>query len=544
MAYSDVASHQSDGYHLRTTNSSSSDDDYSKEADSALLEVGLRGCGAGSSKNPRQWPWRSWLRRALRKLSPSFLHPWIRRKQHGGWELHPNPKPNPLSSTAWLDGLRGYAAFFVVWHHISLLYFPWSLHGGYEGRETDRLLQLPIVRLAISGAPHVFVFFVISGYALSHKTLRLLQEGGADKGEEAYAALASSAFRRHPRLFVPPVVLCLPVPLLAYAGWLGGQMPGAAAKAIDPTPLASLSEQFVDYARAALELADPLAHRDGWTWVYNTSLWTLPHEFRGSLLVYGALLALSRCNSIVRLLLTASMAVWALYHVHWPQFLFLSGMLLADSRLHSSHHTQGEEDPGSSSTLDGEWKSAAVSKHTNGWKSTVTCKWSNRFLQATIQVMSYLFILYVLGTPPWHLGGDKTPGYIWLAQHVPSRYIDAKLADYFWPSIAAVALVFVLDRSPLLQRLFMTPFARYLGRISYSLYLVHIPILQGLGLWAGQFFVGLMGPETDSGYVAGVAAAVVVVWALVVWAADLGWRFVDAPAVRFAGWAHRMVTMR
>ncbi|KAK8868914.1 acyltransferase family-domain-containing protein [Apiospora arundinis] len=562
MAYANSASFLSGGYHLltaRSSSSSSSDHDYSKESRSASLEDGLCESGAvGSTTSPRQWPWRVWFRRALRELSPSFFHPWIRRKQYGSKGLEPESEPKPISPTAWLDGLRGYAAFFVVWHHISLIFFSWSLHDGYAGRETDHLLQLPIVRLAISGPPQVFVFFVISGYALSYKPLKLLRDAGGSSSRKCrtqekeetptasfYAALASSAFRRHPRLFIPAIVMSLPVPLLAYSRWFGMQMPGAAVKAIDPTPLETLGAQFMDYLHAALELADPLAHRDDWTWDYNTTLWTLPHEFRGSLLVYGALLALSRCRNGVRMFLVAFMAAWALYFAHWPQFLFLSGMLLADLRLRSHRGTQEEEDERcDSSMFDGEWKPAAVAQHSSGWNSVVSHTWPSKYLQAMIQVTSYLCVLYVLSAPPWHLGGDKVPGYIWLAQRVPSQWVDAELPDYFWAGIAAVALIFILDRSPLLQRLFTTPFARYLGRVSYSLYLVHGPILSSFGWWLGKSLTDLTGPETDSGYIVGIAATVVVFWVVVIWAADLGWRFVDAPAVRFAAWAHRKVASR
>lgn len=106
MAYANSASFLSGGYHLltaRSSSSSSSDHDYSKESRSASLEDGLCESGAvGSTTSPRQWPWRVWFRRALRELSPSFFHPWIRRKQYGSKGPEPECEPRPISPTAWL----------------------------------------------------------------------------------------------------------------------------------------------------------------------------------------------------------------------------------------------------------------------------------------------------------------------------------------------------------------------------------------------------------------------------------------------------------
>ncbi|KAK8059907.1 hard surface-induced protein [Apiospora saccharicola] len=538
------ASPQSTEYHLMTTSSSTSDDGHPQEEESILVEAELHETSSGhAASSLSRKPGKGRLRQALIELLPSFLHPSSR--QHGGEE-----PPRPMSSTAWLDGLRGYAAFFVVWHHISLLWFSWSLHDGYAGLETDHLLQLPILRLAISGPPHVFIFFVVSGYALSHKTLRLLRATNKPATEESYAALASSAFRRHPRLFIPPVVLNLPTVLIAYAGLFGGsqegggQMPGAALKSIDPKAFETLGAQLGDYVRTALELVDPLAHRPDWPWAYNPATWTLPHEFHGSLLVYGVLLALSRCKNSVRLLAVVGVASWALYFVYWPEFLFLGGILLADLRLQSRRGTQeaGEEDEEKSSTISGEWKPAGTCSNT-GWKSVVSRTASNRYLQTTIQITMYVLALYVLGAPKWDRGGDKASGYVWLAQLVPSQYVAAGKPDHFWGPIAAVALIFILDRSPLLQRLFTTAVAKYLGRISYSLYLVHGPLLHCLGWWAGKFFLGFTGSGTNSSYVLGVTCAVIVLWVVTIWVADLGWRYVDAPAVRFAAWVHRKVAL-
>lgn len=110
-----------------------------------------------------------------------------------------SPKKKPtVRPTAWLDGLRGFAAFLVYWHHNML----WS-HGGkgnfifenafgYEGRHY--FATLPFVRIFFSGGHFaVAIFFVISGYVLSVKGLGLIQKGqtqhAADGlGQRSFAA--------------------------------------------------------------------------------------------------------------------------------------------------------------------------------------------------------------------------------------------------------------------------------------------------------------------------------------------------------------------
>lgn len=59
-------------------------------------------------------------------------------------------------------------------------------------------IRLPIIRILISGPALVAIFFVVSGYAISHKALKLSHKGRyADVG----ISLFSSVFRRHTRLF-------------------------------------------------------------------------------------------------------------------------------------------------------------------------------------------------------------------------------------------------------------------------------------------------------------------------------------------------------
>ncbi|KAI0841075.1 acyltransferase family-domain-containing protein [Hypoxylon sp. FL0890] len=474
-----------------------------------------------STPRKRQWKLAIGVHaKKLILLLPSFLHP-----------SDPNAPPRDLHRTAWLDGLRGISAFFVVWHHISLIFFPWDLHNGWTS-STDPFIRFPIIRLAISGLPNVMVFFVISGYALSYKPLRLLRQ---DRLLDAYSALASSAFRRHPRLFVTAVVLCLPCILIAYKGLYGDgeRMPGAAVPALDPPRCDTLWQQILDFANAVAQLCDPFTG-DGIGWIYNNALWTLPIEFRSSLVVFGLLLALSRLDNGVRMLVVFGVALYCLCFVHWAEFLFVGGMLSADLQFHFAERDEYDRPSDCETGIRGPRSWTRVSAALRWWRCVVAC----RVLKITTSLVSFLGALYLLGMPKLERGGAETPGFKVLAYLIPERWRAAGSPDHFWLSIAAVWLVFSIDRAPFLQRIFTCRFAQYLGRISYSLYLVHLSILHSLGFRIGKLLVESTGSDTELRYFAGVVVAVVIFWSITIWVADLGWRFVDAKVVRFASWVY------
>lgn len=132
-----------------------------------------------------------------------------------------NKKPRRISPTSYLDGLRGVAAFFVVIHHHSIAMTSTSQFGwGYTGdaKIDDVPVQpnwfwlLPFVRVVHAGRFMVVIFFVLSGYVLSHRSLKLARQG---KHIELLDSLASSVFRRWLRLHVPVIASCFLAFMLA-----------------------------------------------------------------------------------------------------------------------------------------------------------------------------------------------------------------------------------------------------------------------------------------------------------------------------------------
>jgi len=110
-------------------------------------------------------------------------------------------KPRKLYATSYLDGV---AALFVVIHHYALQYTATSPQGWHMGAQGTHnwFFQLPLVRVIHSGRFMVTIFFVISGYVLSYRSLKLAREG---KHEQLLDSLGSSVFRRWIRLHFPVI---------------------------------------------------------------------------------------------------------------------------------------------------------------------------------------------------------------------------------------------------------------------------------------------------------------------------------------------------
>lgn len=113
-------------------------------------------------------------------------------------------KPRKLYPTSYLDGLRGVAALFVVFHHYAINFTASSFDGWHTGEpgSHDWFFLFPLVRVIHSGRFMVIIFFIISGYVLSLQGLKLARSG--DK-EKLLDSLTSSVFRRWIRLHVPVI---------------------------------------------------------------------------------------------------------------------------------------------------------------------------------------------------------------------------------------------------------------------------------------------------------------------------------------------------
>lgn len=467
------------------------------------------------------------LHRALVGITPSFLQHWVE-------EVH-SPPPR-LHAIAALDGLRGWACMLVFNFHFFFTYTHKTMTGWGFGGENWGFHHLPIIHLLISGHVMVAIFFVISGYVLSHKPLKLMR---SNSWEQVFHTLASASFRRALRLYIPALVgifvVFIAVLLGAYDYSIAVRDAGHTVRGINeehPEIFSSSSKQFWNCYATVVRLMDP------WNWGlyyndYNPQLWTIPVEFRCSIVLFLTMLVTSRLRARCRLSLVAALLWFCVRWGRWDVVLFLSGMFMAELDLacglwdpspSSASDQRDPEDP-----EDPEKTTAATTSRSRVARSVAR---HHRLIWLGIFILG----LYLASSP--NTGAANTPGYRLLYRLTPETYPEP---HRFLQSLGAITIVASINHSADLQRAFTNSLAQYLGRISFAFYIVHGPILHSLGYSIMPNIWLMTGKETDARYCAGFVVGYAICLAVSVWAGDVFWRAVDVPSVRFSRWVESRV---
>jgi peptidoglycan/LPS O-acetylase OafA/YrhL len=262
--------------------------------------------------------------------------------------------------------------------------------------------------------------------------------------------------------------------------------------------------------------------------IYDVHTWTLPVEFRCSIILFITLVGIVRCGPKLRAVTLLGMVVYCHYSDFWHGWLFFAGSFLAQLKFiqddcpelrEVSLPTQADDlltIPHDSPEEDLELSRADITR----------------------------FVLFVTGlyllSAPDSGAANFSPGYILLtAKLCPPTWLES------WRA---------LHSNSYLRWLFSNPVSRYLGNISYALYLVHGPIVHMLGFWLvpwmwdhvigrdlelgrkGWYGMGMWGKEL------GFVYAFVIVTVVTVWCADLFWRGVDKKCVMLAKWVEARCT--
>jgi len=478
--------------------------------------------GSGSPGDRGTFPWLSDGSLGSGLPAKWNVFRWLR---HLLWPISTGEPSKPLRPTAYLDGLRGFCAFLVyihhheLWAHGAFNYFKsLSFENAFGWRGEYYFATFFGIRNFFTGG-HLAVgsFYVISGYVLTVKPLQLIQSGELAKlGDN----LASAFFRRWFRLFIPLIVTTF----IYVTSWhVFGYWNFNCA------PKATIGEEWWNWYVEFKNFS--FLFKEGPPWVtYNTHLWSIPLEMRGSMVVFMASLALSRATTKARLICEAFMAFYFLYIVDgFYCALFMAGMLQCDLDL--------------------------LARRSDGYFPS--------FLRRLEPYKT--FIYYHLFVMAMWLGGvpsgttniedvRNNPGWYWMSFLKPQAVYDPK---WFYLFFGANMLVACIPRISWLKRFFESRFCQFLGRISFALYLVHGPILAALGdriyhvvgwvrtagdhttelnWWANRFPLPKIGP-----YGLEIAFLVphIILLPLTLWMADVVTRMVDEPSVKFAAWLYK-----
>lgn len=451
---------------------------------------------AHASRPSRKFSSRSCFRR-LRELH--VLQKILCYPSHGFLTIKP---------TSWLDGVRGVAAVEVFIFHAMGCWFSIvpAWHSNEDPTIDANIFQFPLIRtFFVSGGAAVCVFFVLSGYVLTHKSLRWIREGSR---HQVYPALASSMFRRGFRLYLPPILITFCEMLVTRFGFIPPLN-------FNFVPEATLFAQFMDWVVDTFNFVNPvhnfrtalqgtIVHTK-----YDVVIWTIPLEFFGSFVCYTLLLILVWIpTNRVRMALVVTFSGFCMYIGSWNLFCFSSGMLLAD-------FTLGQDE-----------------------NMTTPSPHSSR--RGILWTILFAISFYIAGFPTILYGETPMPGFETLLSLTP-KTLNLEDRARFWWSISGVCLLLSISQLARLKRLFETTFCQYLGRIAFSLYLVHEFCLVLFGLALQRFMKGLAGLESNAGADNLWFWVVCLVWyimftILVFALAARVEKWVDAPSVRFARW--------
>ncbi|KAJ6782694.1 hypothetical protein PWT90_02456 [Aphanocladium album] len=450
-------------------------------------------------------------------LTPSFLS-----------STHAKRLSQPrLTSTSYIDGLRGYAALIVVIFHTSLIYSSDIVFFSYglDGRNLNPL-QLPVVRLLYSGHGMVSMFFVLGGYVNALKPLSLIRAGNL---ADLAPALSSSLLRRVVRLCLPPLASTLAVALTVYAGlWEPARANLDRIRFTDgfPPRHATLAAELYNWCREMAKQFDLSAQP--YFSNYDTHLWTVPTELRAGLVVVIVLLMLARCTTRARLMILTLVAAYTVGLGKWEMALYLAGAGLAELDMMRPQS-------GSSSPILGSLPTVAVAeKPTTGLPLQEK---RPRYLRLALLTFASLFLL---SCPSEAI--DRSPGYRLILKAVPSSLSDQPMR--FIHGVGAILAVYTLSQSKTLQKPFTSSLSQYLGSISFSLYIVHGPVLHMVSFAVVPALWRIIGSDTDFRYNVAVFAGNGISYLILLWVADLFYTHVDMSAVKLSRQFEQAVTTR
>lgn len=370
-----------------------------------------------------------------------------------------------------LEGLRGVAAIAVVLYHCLQAFYPFAIYGALyktqplqHMRFEDNYYGTPLAALT-NGVFAVAIFFVLSGFVLS---IGFFQTKRVE-------LVRRMAMNRYVRLMLPAlasVLICWVVIKLGLASRI---------QAADINSSHWLYERWEGFDLGLLSalqqgLIGIFTNFSNSDKLFNPVLWTMTTEFVGSFIVFAFLLLFA--GSKYRWL-----AYGALFVALFNSWIvgFIAGMLLADL-----------------------------------YSSGVIRRARRKYLAFGLPLLGLVFGAYPRG---------EVHGTLYQYLTIPGIDIHFQM---LYTLLGAAVLVFSVIYIKQLADVFAGKWLSRLGKYTFSLYLVHIPVI--LTLMTGLFIF----LNSHMGYNRAVALSFLLTAPVVIGATILFERYVDAPSIRFA----------
>eukprot|EP00743_Colponemidia_sp_Colp-15_P007730 GILK01008370.1.p1 GENE.GILK01008370.1~~GILK01008370.1.p1 ORF type:complete len:426 (+),score=37.93 GILK01008370.1:79-1356(+) len=334
----------------------------------------------------------------------------------------------------YVDGLRGCAATAVVLQHVVTGFYP-IFNSGRLPEETERghdisFLGLPPFRILYNGVFSVYLFFVLSGFVLPYKYFT----------SKDCTVVTTSTLRRYIRLGIP----CFAASFIAFimSRWdmfISTGMPEHAW-------ITNYTPKDASFLTLLKESLFAMWVRGGN--MFGGVMWTMRHEFVGSLLVYlfaPAMTFVKYPYALCLLCFAFCLAPPVVGDTYFYAPFFL-GMGLSYLHAHGN-------------TFSIPWVEKVRASRITFWLCLLVGVWC-------------IFLPLEIQTPWWC---DFISDFV----RIFTVFVNA--VTY---SIASALILFAVINSPRLQLLFSSRICIFLGQVSFAVYLyhmlVHTTVLTGL----------------------------------------------------------------
>jgi peptidoglycan/LPS O-acetylase OafA/YrhL len=319
-----------------------------------------------------------------------------------------------------LDSIRGIAAMAVVLSHCLIIIRQDNTHPDWLGSIIDGFYFSPFSGLT-AGLPAVLLFFTLSGFALT----QMLH--GSEQTYSAYCA------KRVARIWLPYLAsIAISLIIISTIGWPEGKFIGKWLNGVIGRPI-----NFDDIFMHILLVAPFEAH-------YNFITWTLSHELRISLAFPFLLKVLAKQDikkSLIILLSISAAALASTYTAKYFNFINLSNLLV-------SFHYMLFFGIGALMAIHRQSMQTFYEK-----LSTKT-----RFTIYGFALLSYTYPSMIRG---FHVS----------LQNFPMLFTHWAIL----PGVSIIIATAICNKG--FQKFLCAPSLRWLGKVSYSLYLFHGIIL-------------------------------------------------------------------